>query len=123
MKFDQLLKSLSYDDLTEICKSGNDQLRQRDENRQPGIRVPGGAECATQSAIGSLDPIEHVFTYHDDPRAVPHYVEIREAAKTFAKTIQRHCPPGSGDTRAALASVREAVMWANASIACNGIGL
>jgi hypothetical protein len=65
-----------------------------------------------------MDPIDAIFTFHDDPEAVPHYVEIREAAKTFAKVINRHAH--GDDKRKALNFVRAAVMWANASIALNG---
>jgi len=72
--------------------------------------------------LNPRDPIDDVFTYHNDPAAIPHYVEIREAAKTFARVIDRHAPWGD-DKRTALSFVRAAVMWANAGIALNGRGL
>jgi hypothetical protein len=72
--------------------------------------------------LSQRDPIDDVFTFHDNPEAVPHYVEIREAAKTFARVIDRHAP-WSEDKRTALDCVRAAVMWANAAVALNGRGL
>lgn len=45
--------------------------------------------------------------------------EIREAGKRFAETIAEFTPP-SADQTAAIRKVREAVMTANAAIACGG---
>jgi hypothetical protein len=58
------------------------------------------------------------FTYHA-PRSdqLPRYQRIRDAARTLATVIRDSCP-GSADTTAALRKLREAVMTANASIAC-----
>lgn len=42
---------------------------------------------------------------------------IRKAARTFARAIYKNCP-NSADRNAAIRKVREAVMTANASIAC-----
>jgi hypothetical protein len=65
------------------------------------------------------ETIDYLFTFHDDPDKTPHYVEIREAAKAFAKVIIRHTPP-CGDRVLAIQHVREAVMFSNASVALSG---
>jgi hypothetical protein len=64
--------------------------------------------------------IENWFTYHaptEDQRT--RYVEIRAAAKHLAKVILDNTKP-SADQTAAIRKVREAVMTANVSIACEG---
>jgi hypothetical protein len=47
------------------------------------------------------------------------YALIRRGALMFARTVVLLCPP-SADRTAALRKVREAVMTANAAIACGG---
>lgn len=63
------------------------------------------------------DSIEELFTYHapegDDPKR---YDRIRAAAKTFACIVLVNCPAGP-DRAFAIRQIREAVMFANASIA------
>ena len=61
--------------------------------------------------------IENWFTYHDDPNKVPKYKAIREAAKYLAGIIVDNTPSGP-DQSAAIRLLREAVMTANAAIAC-----
>ena len=58
------------------------------------------------------------FTYHP-PTAVqvPQYIAIRDAGLAFAKIIVDNTPMGADQT-AAIRKVREAVMTANAAIAC-----
>jgi hypothetical protein len=70
-------------------------------------------------AIG-IEEIENWFTYHA-PSAADQvaYVAIREAAKNLAQVIVNNTPP-SADQTAAIRKLREAVMTANASIACQG---
>lgn len=64
--------------------------------------------------------IENWFTYHPPTGdQVPRYNELREAAKTFALAIAR-LTPSSPDQTVAIRHVRDAVMVANASIACGG---
>lgn len=66
-----------------------------------------------------VDAIETLFTYHAPTGDQPEkYKRIREAAKTLAREIDRSCPSGP-DRTTAVRAVREAVMWANASIATN----
>lgn len=63
--------------------------------------------------------LENNFKYH-----VPigsqtvRYENIRDAAKTLAKTLVALCPP-SRELSVALTELETAVMWANASIARN----
>lgn len=67
-----------------------------------------------------LAKIEVWFEYHpptDDQRRA--YEVLRAKAKELAECIVESCPPGA-DRTAALRKVREAVMTANAAIACNG---
>jgi hypothetical protein len=69
----------------------------------------------------SINMIEIWFTYHDtdDPEVIASYTIIREKAKLLAQTILAHTPPGP-DQSAAIRKLREAVMTANAAIACAG---
>ena len=64
--------------------------------------------------------ITNWFTYHspsvDDQE---NYVAIRDKARELALVILNRTPP-SADQSAAIRLLREAVMTANASIACNG---
>ena len=68
----------------------------------------------------TVEQIENWFTYHapstDDLVA---YDKLRNAAKSFALAINEACPE-SADKTAAIRKVREAVMTANASVACKG---
>lgn len=60
------------------------------------------------------------FSYHaPTPDDLPRFVAIRDAALAFAKVIVANSPP-SADQTVAIRKVREAVMIANASIACGG---
>lgn len=67
---------------------------------------------------GNLD-LDNAFTYH-----APHgdqivrYAALRSAGKDLAAAIAASCPP-SPERTAAINRVREAIMWANASIACH----
>lgn len=67
-----------------------------------------------------LEKIENWFAYHS-PTAeqIPQYTAIREAGKAFA-TVLANNVPSSADLTAAIRKVREAVMTANAGIACGG---
>lgn len=62
--------------------------------------------------------IENWFTYHSpSPEQLPKYSKIREVGKNLAQVILDNTPP-SADQTAAIRKVREAVMTANAAIAC-----
>lgn len=68
----------------------------------------------------TTEQIDNWFKYHapsaDDLVA---YEKLRSAAKSFATAINELCPE-SADKTAAIRKVREAVMTANASVACKG---
>ena len=58
------------------------------------------------------------FTYHPPtPQDAVAYTAIREAALEFAQVVLSRTPEGA-DQSAALRKIREAVMTANAAIAC-----
>lgn len=66
----------------------------------------------------TTEQLESWFTYHSaTEEQVAQYQAIRNAAKSLASAIVANCPP-SADTTAAIRKVREAVMTANAAIAC-----
>lgn len=64
--------------------------------------------------------LNHIFKYQDDPRKIPNYIAIRTAAKHLAEVITQNSPT-SVDQTTAIRCVREAVMWANAAVALDGI--
>jgi len=66
------------------------------------------------------DAIQNWFTYHPPTdETIPKYHAVRDAGLAFARVIMASCPPGA-DTSTAIRKVREAVMTANAAIACCG---
>jgi hypothetical protein len=66
------------------------------------------------------DEIENWFSYHaPTTEQVEVYSELRSAAKAFAYTILALTPP-SADQTAAIRHIRDALMTANAAIACGG---
>ena len=67
-----------------------------------------------------IENVRNWFTYHAPKGDQPaHYEALREAAKTFAIAIYQHTPK-CPDQTVAIRKVREAVMIANQSIACEG---
>lgn len=70
--------------------------------------------------IGDME-LARLFRYQapTDPEKVHRYQEIRRAAETFARRVARLTPPGP-DQSAAIRKIREAMMTANAAIACAG---
>jgi hypothetical protein len=67
-----------------------------------------------------ISTIENWFTYHaPSPDQLVAYEKLRSSAKDFAKAIN-DLVPDSPDKTAAIRKVREAVMTANAAIACGG---
>jgi hypothetical protein len=62
--------------------------------------------------------LDNWFTYHSPKPGQPErYVAIREAAKNFAEVIVANTPAVADQTYA-IRLVRQAVMTANQSIAC-----
>lgn len=66
------------------------------------------------------EKLDNWFTHHPPSSCdVKKYKIIRDAGKYFANIILENTPP-SADQSDAIRKVREAVMTANASIACGG---
>lgn len=66
------------------------------------------------------EQLDNWFTYHAPQGTdLDSYRQIRDAGKFLATTINNLCPE-SADKTASIRKVREAVMTANASIACGG---
>lgn len=65
------------------------------------------------------EEIDNVFQYHA-PKGdqTERYETLRGTAKSFALQIEKMCPD-SREKSLAMTKLREAVMWANASIAIN----
>ena len=67
---------------------------------------------------GHLD-LYNAFTYHPPTdEQVAHYEHLRKMGRALATQIANRCP-ASPERTIALNKVREAVMWANAAIACH----
>jgi len=68
----------------------------------------------------SDEMLDNWFTYHvPQPGQPASYEAIREAGKLLAVAI-RDLTPACADQTASIRKVREAVMTANAAIACGG---
>jgi hypothetical protein len=66
------------------------------------------------------DDLQNWFTYHAPTQNdMEKYLRVRSAALSLARVIMEECPNGA-DKTTAIRKVREAVMTANASIACCG---
>lgn len=69
----------------------------------------------------TLDDLQQLETWfhHHSPTAeqLVAYKEIRDSAYAFARVLLEQCPPGA-DRAAAMRKLREAMMTANASVAC-----
>lgn len=67
------------------------------------------------------EQLDNWFTHHppQDLTTINAYHAIREAGRQLALTILEHAPAGA-DQAAAIRKVRDAVMTANAAIACEG---
>lgn len=64
--------------------------------------------------------LDHIFKYHPPtPEQTAKYEKIRSAAKEFCQVILENTP-SSQDQDQVIASIRQAVMFANASIALGG---
>jgi hypothetical protein len=68
------------------------------------------------------EQIENWFTHHPpaDLATINRYHAIREVGRAMALTILEQTPSGA-DQAAAIRKVREAVMTANAAIACEAV--
>lgn len=64
--------------------------------------------------------LDNWFTYHRPTEGQPEkYEAIRSAGRAMAQAIIDNTPP-SADQTTAIRKIREAVMTANAAIACDG---
>lgn len=83
-----------------------------------------GAAAAEGEAPAALEPSQKLrnwFSYHPPTEGQPErYERIRSAGLQLAVVIEAETPP-SADQTAAIRKVREAVMTANAAIACGGV--
>ena len=69
--------------------------------------------------IFKKEEIENMFTYHPPKKdQTERYELLRKKAKSFAMAINKNCPD-SIEAHTAIEKIREAVMFANVSIACN----
>lgn len=69
----------------------------------------------------SPDQVAELVTYHrptDDQ--VERITNLRECAEIFINALQKNCPR-SADRSSAVRSVREALLWGNASIMLDGV--
>lgn len=62
------------------------------------------------------------FTYHPPGGTQSErYERLRASVKNLAELFNHNCPPGR-ELSLAQTRLQEAVMWANAAIACNELG-
>ena len=74
-----------------------------------------------QAQIDDIESVRHFFTYHPPrPDQIPYYNAIREQAKGLAESIAIMVPRGVERDRS-IEALREAVMFANAGIACSKV--
>ena len=74
---------------------------------------------STERDNADMIAIDNWFQYHKpDGNQAERYGELREAGGTLARAIVKLVPAGA-DRTAALRKVREAIMTANAGIACD----
>jgi hypothetical protein len=67
----------------------------------------------------SQNDIDNWFTYHaPTPEQLVAYNDIRQAAKIYAETVNKHVPD-SADKTTAIRKIRDSVMAANLAVACN----
>ena len=70
--------------------------------------------------VRSRDDLDHIFTYHAPKNDQPNrYEKIRNAGLELAKVIYDNTNIDMAESQMAINKIREAVMWANAGIACN----
>lgn len=68
----------------------------------------------------TVETLDNWFTYHQPGEGdTERYVAIRDKGRELSLTILSNTP-SSADQTAAIRKVREAVMTANAAIACGG---
>lgn len=97
--------------------------RREEKGRASQVDPYGGGVIGGKAYVGG-EPlarlVDTIFSYHA-PFAdqLPKFQAIRQAAKNFAQVVIDNTP-NCADRTTALRLVREAVMWANASIVLDG---
>lgn len=72
------------------------------------------------SGVTAAD-LDRYFNYHPPGQAdIPKFKAIRDAGRAFAQEVVL-CTPAGPDQTAAVRKIREAVMTANAAIACDPV--
>lgn len=67
-----------------------------------------------------LEQLGNQFLYHaPGGNQVERYAALRSQGLKLAELMARCCPIQSDEYRQAILSLRAAIMWANAAIACN----
>lgn len=110
----------------EVTKMRAREAADRIIKQQQEAQMAMGRETTAFAGLRSVgQPISNAaldnwFTHHPPTHdQVRKYEQLREAGRNFAVVIRALCPPGA-DTTTAIRTVREAVMTANAAIACGG---
>ena len=92
------------------------RLKQAVDRFQNGV-----TECAR--AMTHAEILAQLFSYHPPTsETLPKFAAINQAAKNFAEVILQNCP-SCADRSAAIRSIRDARMTANAAVALNGLNL
>jgi hypothetical protein len=115
------MRSPGYDQEKTQGVESFDPRRERDEIRGGGFAAE--AKC-TEAArpISRAEILHEIFSYHPPtPNTLPKFDAINQAAKNFAEVILQNC--SGDDCRVALNCIRNARMFANASIALDGLSL
>lgn len=81
-----------------------------------------GNACS-QAPMSDSEILSALFRYHPPTDStIPKFAAINQAAKNFAEVVLQNCP-ASADRSAAIRSIRDARMTANAAVALNGLSL
>jgi len=80
------------------------------------------AGCAGR-AMSDAEILSELFTYHPPTaETAPKFQAINQAAKNFAEVVLQNCPP-CVNRSAAIHTIIEAKMTANAAVALGGLSL
>jgi len=104
----------------DVCVTCGKAWMNHGKVKHPFIKFERPCGAYPQSLPPSiLEPIDNAFIYHA-PKGdqVERYQSIRDKGKDLALHIASNCPY-SIERDEAIKKLREAIMWANASIACN----
>ena len=103
--------------MNEIARESNLRGHGSDRNDRAAMECLG--ECSGPADGINMQTVENWFTFHQPKQGQKERYELlRSAAKTMASVIAQMCPD-SRERALAIDHLREAIMFANASIACN----